>query len=248
MVNRLATQNTRFCTCKRPFSGAPFAETSTKRGLARSRLHRELSILKRLSDLFSKPDPSYALNGSAALHLIFLGKRTPSDIDLRCDDVQATRKLFSTRFEQVQRATTTVPRYSFKDEKGVLIDLSQNLFTRTRKIFVASSTISNSFTNEFPQVLSYDFEVLFAEKLIALTRKRNLKDLFDAYSCFSRNADLARVSMILKEIGNHDGIDPSSLTSFSYVLDGGPGGDVPVSQVSAKEMLAKVQAFVRSII
>jgi len=247
MANKAVFRQMISSPTRKPFSGVPFAEASTKCGLARSRLHRELNLLRRLTDLFSKTNPPYALNGSAALHLIFLGERTPSDIDLRCDDVEATRKLFSNRFEQVQRATTTVPLYSFKDENGVLIDITQNLFTRTRKHFIASPTASNLFTNDSSRVVSYDFEVLFAEKLIALTRKRDFKDLYDADSCLSHDADIARVAITLKEIGKHDGINPSFLISPLYVLDGGLCGDVPVSYTTANEMLSRVQAFVRSI-
>ena|GEM_PF-5673191 len=247
MVKRMAPIKADFCPNKKPFPKIPLSKSSSNCDRARERFQKELSILKRLSDLFSKPKPAYVLNGSAALHFIFLGKRIPSDIDLRCDDVEATRKALSNRFEEVPRSTT-VPVYGFLDENGVLIDLSQNQFLRTRKTFVANPTSPNLFKDHSTPVFSYDFEVLFAEKLIALTRKRDLKDLFDAHSCLSRPVDLARVMLNLKEIAGVDGIDLLTLASPSYVLDGGLGGVVPASQTTPEEMLAKVQSFVRSLI
>lgn len=228
------------------FPSDALIETRAGCGIAAGKMLKGVWIRARLRELFSAPNPPYALNGSAALHLIFLGKRTPSDIDLRCENIEATREALSPRFKAMQRKSN-VPVYGFLDANGVMIDLSQDRFSRPKKTFMITPENSDALFLPFP-VLSYDFESLFAEKLIALTRKRDLKDLFDAYSCLSRDADFARVAMNLKRIGAHDGIDPLSLVSSSYVLDGGTGGYSLVSKTTSEEMLAKVQSFVRSII
>ena len=199
----------------------------------------EANTLSRLAHLFSSSKAPYALNGGAALHFIYLRelRRTPSDIDLRCDDLESCRRMFADRFEPMEKPSP-VEMYCFRDENGIIIDITQNRFPRIKKMMKAASV----------DVLSYDFEVLFAEKLIALARKRDYKDLFDAYSCLSVEMDVKRFVRYLREISEHDEIDPSAIANPSYIIDGGRGGDAPVVPgVSETAMLSRVQSFISSV-
>ena len=221
-------------------------ETRSRCGRACNGFLKESWIRNRIADLFSVSNPPYALNGSAALHLIFLGKRTPSDIDLRCDDIEATRKALGSRFEEIPRKTT-VPVYGFTDENGVCIDLSQNRFARSRRALAVSKESHGVILPPFT-VVSYDFEVLFAEKLIALIRKRDTKDLYDAYCCISHGADFGRVASNLREIGKKDGIEPTAILAPSYGVDARAGMGALGAEIGVGKMLEKVRAFVRGIL
>lgn len=235
----------------------PIAESIQKEtlaGIARQTgppvegLLRDIYVLERLADLFSVRNPPYALNGGAALNMIHFGetKRVPSDIDLRCDDLEECRRAFSGVFEQIKKPVP-VEAYCFVDENGIEIDLSQNRFDRSKKRFQATSILCNyGLTQYTADVLSYDFEILFAEKIIALARKKDFKDLYDAYVCMSHEFDRKKLLYFLAEFRDHDEIDPFVIASSSFLLDGGRGGAHHVtSDLNENEILRKVQDFVR---
>lgn len=221
-------------------------ETRTKCGKPWSKLMLDSRTKERLRDLFSTPNPPYALTGGAALHYIFLGSRTPNDIDLRCDDLEATRREFASRFEEVPRKTM-VPVYGFRDENGVFIDITQNRFDRVKKPLPVRHS-AHCLSQESFQVLSYDFEVHFADKLFALARKGGLTDLFDAYSCTAMQFDLGRLSAQVRDIGEHDDIKPARLLAPSYSLNPDLMWSYPQIGITVDQMLEKVRAFVRSIL
>jgi len=224
------------------------AEISQRTGLSQERLRKEFHLFQRLTDLFSSPNPPYALNGGAALNMIYLrgGRRVPSDIDLRCDDLQECRKLLADRFQPTAHRPTNVEVYSFIDENGTVIDLAEDRFDRTKKRLQARSVLHEQGFGQYAvDVLSYDFEILFAEKLIALARKRSPKDLYDAYLCLSEAHDRRKLLRFLQEYQTREGTDPRAITGPSFKADG--EGMLP-NCPSETEMLIKVQRLIRAVI
>lgn len=221
-------------------------ETRTRCGKPWSKFILDSRTRARLRDLFSTPNPPYALSGGAALHYLFLGTRTPNDIDLRCEDLEATRRDFASRFEEVPRKTN-IPVYGFKDGNGVFIDITQNRFDRLKKPLPVRHSAPCLLQEPFT-VLSYDYEAHFADKLFALARKGGLTDLFDAYSCIAIQCDLGRLSAQVRDIGENDATNLARLFEISYSLNPKLMWSYPDIGVAPEQMLEKVRAFVRSIL
>jgi len=199
------------------------ADVSRRTGFSQERLRKDFHILQRLADLFPGPAPPYALNGGAALNMIYLGsgRRVPSDIDLRCDDLRECSKSLADRFRPAPRRPTNVEVYSFIDENGIVIDLAQDRLGRDKRRLQARSVLhGQGFGQCAVDVLSYDFETLFAEKLMALARKRGPKDLYDAHLCLSEACDQRMLVEILGECRRMEGTDPRIITSVSFRPDG----------------------------
>ena len=215
---------------------------SSRSALSAGAIQHEAHVLQRLAVLFSEPNPPYVLNGGAAINLIFAGgaRRVPTDIDLRCDDLEATRRVFERRYLPVKKPAT-VKLHCFVDENGVEMDLTQNRFGGSKRDHTASGGGLST------PVKSYDFETLFAEKLLALTRKRDAKDLVDAHACLGIPFDRGCLLRIIHGVGKGDRIDLSALARSSFLLDATTSQGHVAATISADEMLPELQRFVAGL-
>lgn len=195
---------------------------------------QQKNILTRLAALFSKKRP-YILHGGTALNLLFLEARgrIPNDIDLRCHDLEASREdLLSQGYQPIAKPGP-IPIHSFVDENGIEIDLSQNgIGYPTCEYNIGEVSVT-----------SYGFHTLFAEKLLALARKRTLKDLYDAFGCIQVPCNAAEIRRRAISIGKNGGVDPTVLADRSFTIEKA-GGPIRTSQeIKPHEMLSMVRYF-----
>jgi predicted nucleotidyltransferase component of viral defense system len=211
----------------------------------RMRRQQERNIRTRLTDLFSQKNPGYLLNGGAALNMVFSGRRVPADIDLRCDDIETVRKALADRYEMIRPKPTSVQVYCFVDENGVIIDLSQDVYGRAKSERAAGPI---SLANGKPlRVITYDFEQLLAEKLIALARKADAKDLFDLNACLSIPFDRKKMLRIMRAMAVAENADPLKVLRPDFSLRMNTAQEIAPPS-SHQTMLGSVQNFLRAII
>lgn len=234
----------------------PLAETlmeiKKKTGIPTDRLRKELRLVLRLADLFAGAGVPYALNGGAALNMIFLdgARRLPSDIDLRTDDIAGSRALLEADLQKLDKPAPLPSICCFVDRSGIEVDLAPNPYQRERKWFVARSIFCEYGHPELSVgVLSYDFEVLLADKIMALARKRMAKDLYDTFVSIGRDFDRKKLADLLARLEKHDRVDPTVIASPSYAL--ATGREEPSSvtaHIDLDLMLSAVQRFIRGLL
>lgn len=209
------------------------------------RNQHERDLCSRTSKLFSQGNEKYALNGGSALNMVHTRGRIPADIDLRCDDIERVRRAFADRFESIPPKHTSVQVYCFVDDNGIVIDLSQNIFER-KKMELPARPIG--FANEKPvRVITYGFEELLAEKLIALSRKADAKDSYDICASLALPVDRGKVLRMIEGMAVAENADPLRILrpDFSIRMNTAPDIAKPSGQ---PDMLESVRIFLKSLI
>jgi predicted nucleotidyltransferase component of viral defense system len=130
---------------------------------------------------------------------------------------------------------------------GVQIDLARS-YTPAKAEYIKAKSMFDLLG--YPLVDAgfrvYPFEVLFAEKLLAFTRRGVAKDLYDSWACIGIEYDRKKFYSWLVRLANRNRVDPRIIATAHHYADTDMGKvDSMLPTLDGKEMYAEVKDFVK---
>lgn len=223
-----------------------FSELSISTGISEEKLQVEANLIERMRELFSRHEPGYALYGGTALNMVYFGKkqRISYDLDVRADNFEECEKNFSGLF---RHEIKTPKMHRFVDENGIRIDLASGHSGWAPKRRRANAILHYfGFPVYSADILTYDFECLFAEKIMAFTARGLPKDLYDVWLAKSQEFDEKLLLKRISELWDRTETDPRVIITDYHHADTDMGKiDSTIPALDGKEMYAEVKDFIR---
>ncbi len=160
-------------------------EISIKTGIGSDKLQRELSVMDAITPLFTlleNEDLKVGLYGGTALNKIYFKERQrlSYDLDLFCYDYSKTLKLLK---DNGAKATVSANVRGELYYKNVKLDLWAVKKTQEEPKKCEIKSMLAFFGYRIPTVMcpSYSLEFLLAHKIMALSSRNLLKDIYDSW-------------------------------------------------------------------
>ncbi|MFP3950482.1 MAG: nucleotidyl transferase AbiEii/AbiGii toxin family protein [Candidatus Micrarchaeia archaeon] len=225
-----------------------FQDITAATGITQEKLNVEVNVVSRLRQLFHEPVPGYAMYGGTALNMVYFGKRQriSYDIDLKCENLKKTEKEFGKVFGHEIK---TNKMHRFVDENKIKIDLSgKNVDAEPKKMRAESIPFHFGYGMYYADVLTYAYEILFAEKLLAFANRGVPKDLYDVWVGKDMPFERELLLETLVGMANKAKTDPRIIITRHHHVDTDMGKiDSLVPNLDGKKMYAEVQGFIREL-
>ncbi len=225
-----------------------FQDITAATGITQDKLNVEANVIERLRELFNEPKLDYALYGGTALNMVYFGKRQriSYDIDLKCANLEKCE----TEFDKIFKHDIKTPKmHRFADKNKINIDLSKkNVDAEPKRMRAESIPYHFGYTAYYADVLTYEYEVLFAEKILAFTNRGVPKDLYDVWVGKDLPFERKRLMQLLINMAHKARTDPRVIIARHHGADTDMGKiDSLVPNLDGKKMYAEVQGFIKEL-
>jgi len=221
-------------------------EVNTKTGIPTEKLKKEIKVMNCLGDVFGFAEKKIVLFGGTALNKIFFHEkqRLSYDVDLKCGNFSECLAIFGEKYERVIDSKIFT---AFSNKDGVRIDLSKEDF-RFKKIKMNAKSFFyyQGFETIAVNVITYEFEVLFAEKILAMSRRGTARDLYDTWIGRWSRLDEKKLLKYLIKLGNKKKVDSRFIITKFHQQDFDMSKlDHPLGKLDGKKMYQEVQDFIK---
>jgi predicted nucleotidyltransferase component of viral defense system len=222
-------------------------DMAARTGISHEKLDKGYGVLATLRELDGLLGAKAVLFGGTALNLFYFGdkQRLSYDIDLEARNTDSIHALLSKHYRELTRSDIF---YRFSAD-GVQIDLARS-YTPAKAEYKKAKSMFEILGYPLADAgfRVYPFEVLFAEKMLAFTRRGAAKDLYDAWACIGMEYDSKKFYMWLVRLANRNRVDPRIIATTHHYADTDMGKiDSMLPSPNGKEMYEEVKDFVKAL-
>lgn len=219
---------------------------SLKTGINPERIGKSYDLLVAMNSLYNSFGDKIILFGGTALNLFYFGKkqRLSYDIDIKSRNTAFVYSKLKKEHEELPKSDIF---YRFRTKEGIMIDLSRNYYKIKPEKLKANSIFDVTDNKLFDTwFYVYPFEVLFADKILALARRGTARDLYDVKTCMSFDYNKEYFFKTLLHLSDKNKIDPRLIITKHHHSDTDMSMiDSMVPNLNGKVMYEEVEDFIR---
>ena len=212
------------------------------------RVGKSYDILTTMNSLYNLFGDKVIIFGGSALNLFYFGEkqRLSYGIDIKS---RALPFIYSKLKQDHKELVESHIFYRFKTKEGIMIDLSKDYY-KIKSEKLKAKSIFDLTDNQLMDVwfYVYPFEILFASKVLALTRRGTARDLYDVWTCKSFKYNEKYFLKMLIHLANREKVDPRNIITKHHHADTDMSKiDSMVPDLNGEVMYKEVKDFIKLI-